>query len=272
MIKLSIITVNLNNSTGLRKTIKSVVNQTYKHFEYIVIDGGSTDGSVDVIKEYSNNLSYWVSEPDTGIYNAMNKGILVANGEYLQFLNSGDWLVNDTVIENILKEMPPCDLFHGNMVMVMPSGRLQVNHGSKGKEITFLSLFLGTINHSPAFIRRSLFFDYGLYDEQLRIVSDWKFYLKTFGLNKLKVIYKNIDVNYFEMNGISNTQVELANSEREKVLSEIIPYPILADYINYRSDFIELTLIRKHFLTAKIYRMSQMLIVTLSKILNRLKK
>ena len=81
--KLSVITINYNNRDGLKKTIESVVNQTYKDFEYIIIDGGSTDGSVEVLKEYSDKIDYWVSEPDKGIYNAMNKGIDIAKGEYV---------------------------------------------------------------------------------------------------------------------------------------------------------------------------------------------
>ena len=86
--KLSIITINLNNAAGLRKTIQSVVNQTYIDFEYIIIDGFSSDGSIEVIKEYADRINYWVSEPDRGIYNAMNKGILKTSGEYIHFLNS----------------------------------------------------------------------------------------------------------------------------------------------------------------------------------------
>ena len=112
MTKLSIITINRNNAAGLRKTIESVVSQTYTDFEYIIIDGASTDGSVEVIKEYAEatlpcgeglgERLYWVSEPDKGIYNAMNKGILKAQGEYLLFLNSGDWLVDKDVIKSFI--------------------------------------------------------------------------------------------------------------------------------------------------------------------------
>ena len=93
MKKISIITINYNNCEGLRRTIESVVNQTCRDFEYIIIDGGSTDGSVDVIKRYADNIDYWVSEPDKGIYNAMNKGIRMATGDYVQILNSGDMFV-----------------------------------------------------------------------------------------------------------------------------------------------------------------------------------
>lgn len=90
--KLSIITVNLNNKDGLQKTIESVISQTCKDFEWIIIDGGSVDGSKDIIEKYSKEIDYWVSESDQGIYHAMNKGILRSHGEYLLFLNSGDYL------------------------------------------------------------------------------------------------------------------------------------------------------------------------------------
>jgi len=101
--KLSIITVNLNNKSGLQKTIDSVISQTYKDFEWIIIDGGSTDGSKELIEQYSQYITYWISEPDKGIYNAMNKGIVQAKGEYLQFLNSGDALYDKYVLDKILK-------------------------------------------------------------------------------------------------------------------------------------------------------------------------
>ena len=99
--KFSIITINYNNCEGLRRTIESVVNQTCHDFEYIIIDGGSTDGSVDVIKQYADQIDYWVSEPDKGIYNAMNKGVAVAKGEYCLFLNSGDSLHNNSALAKV---------------------------------------------------------------------------------------------------------------------------------------------------------------------------
>ena len=93
--KLSIITINYNNLEGLKRTVESVINQTSKEFEYIVIDGGSNDGSGAYIESKSEHIDYWVSEPDKGIYNAMNKGIAKASGEYLLFLNSGDHLFSN---------------------------------------------------------------------------------------------------------------------------------------------------------------------------------
>ena len=103
MPQLSIITINYNNLAGLQKTFESVFNQTFQDFEYIVIDGGSTDGSKELIEQYHDKIDYWVSEPDSGIYNAMNKGIVRANGEYLQFLNSGDSLLGENILKNVFK-------------------------------------------------------------------------------------------------------------------------------------------------------------------------
>ena len=88
--KLSIITINRNNAIGLEQTIKSVISLKYSNFEYIVIDGASTDNSIDIIRKYASSITFWISEPDKGIYNAMNKAVDFASGEYIFFLNSGD--------------------------------------------------------------------------------------------------------------------------------------------------------------------------------------
>lgn len=115
--KLSIITVNLNDKTGLEKTIKSVISQSFSDFEFIIIDGESTDGSIDIINQYKSKISYWVSEKDSGIYNAMNKGIRQAKGEYLYFLNSGDALHNENVLHHIFNDDPHAPFICGNFYM-----------------------------------------------------------------------------------------------------------------------------------------------------------
>ena len=118
---LSIITINRNNSTGLEKTMRSVASQSFKDFEYIVIDGASTDKSVDVVKKYESGFSHlkWVSEPDNGIYNAMNKGLRMATGDYIQILNSGDCLASENItarmLEMLEKKGKP-SMLYGNMV------------------------------------------------------------------------------------------------------------------------------------------------------------
>lgn len=231
MPKLTIITINYNNATGLKKTMESVLTQTCKDFEYIVIDGASTDGSVEFLQTFklSNfqtlNL---ISEPDNGIYHAMNKGIKRAKGDYIQFLNSGDCLVDDRVVEDVLNELPDCDIFVGNVVSVRPDGSKRYNKNKK--EVSLLTFYRGTIQHTSAFIRRSLFDKYGLYDEDLKIVSDWKWYMQVAGLNKADVRFTDRYISLFDMTGISSTQLDKDKAERRKVLEELIPAPILADY------------------------------------------
>ncbi|WP_184172495.1 glycosyltransferase family 2 protein [Rhabdobacter roseus] len=228
--RLSIITINLNNSAGLRKTIESVINQTSTEFEYLIIDGDSTDGSIGVIKEYASKIAYWVSEPDGGIYQAMNKGIQMAKGEYCQFLNSGDWLISKDTTSQMLNVIENEPIIVGHMVKELTNGKLYFDRRPSSQKVTMLTFFRGTINHSPAYIRRSLFDTYGLYDETLRIVSDWKWYLIVVGLNNVPVIFCNIDVTRFDMTGISSTSKVVEQQERKKVLSELLPPTILADY------------------------------------------
>ena len=226
---LSIITINLNNASGLRKTIESVVSQSSREFEYIVIDGGSTDGSIEVIKEFETRITYWVSEPDTGIYHAMNKGIRAAKGEYCQFLNSGDWLYASDVIVKMLNTLSDCSIYYGNMLKQMPDGTVYCDKSGQGI-LTMFTFYRGSLNHSPALIKRCLFYKYGLYDENLKIVSDWKWYLITVGLNNESVKYIDMVVTCFNMSGISNSSPEIEKSERRSVLEELIPQNILADY------------------------------------------
>ena len=233
---LSIITINRNNAAGLEKTMQSVFSQTRRDFEYVVVDGASTDGSVAVIRRFAalfGDRLKWISEPDKGIYNAMNKGISMATGEYVQFLNSGDCLVSDDVVDRMyaaLADNSNPTILYGNMLKPMPNGKIVKDCGFAGEDITFLGLFRGTLNHSPAYIRRSLFEKYGLYDETLRVVSDWKWYLQAIVFGGEKPVYTDIDVTLFDMTGISETNKELGWSERKQVLQGMVPRSILADY------------------------------------------
>ena len=227
-LKLSIITINRNNALGLEKTMQSVATQTIKTFEYIVVDGASTDGSVEVIRRFEPLLAHirWVSEPDSGIYNAMNKGIRMATGDYIQILNSGDCLVTDDVTELMLSELEKDGgptIFYGNMVKLFPDGHILVDKSFKGRDITRFDMYRSTLNHSPAYIRRDLFEKYGYYDEGLKIVSDWKWYIQAIILNGEKPHYVDLNVTLFDMTGISETNKELLNKERKQVLEQLFP-------------------------------------------------
>ena len=262
--KITIITINLNNANGLRKTIKSVIEQNYNSYEFIIIDGGSTDGSVEILKEYADNITLWVSEPDSGIYNAMNKGILKSKGEYLLFLNSGDYLIDENVLEKMFSCETNSDFLYGNIIIKTLNGKLKRETGPDDRKISFNTFYLNTICHQSSFIHKRLFEKHGLYDETLKIASDWKFLLKTLVLNAATIKYIDIDVAYYDLDGISSTQKELVKVEREKVLNELIPAAILNDYKEFEFDRIRIRRIRKYRLTTLLYRLSQIILIRIT--------
>ena len=221
--KLSIITINYNNKDGLRKTIDSVVRQTFRDYEYIIIDGGSTDGSVDVIKENEEYVSYWVSEKDNGIYHAMNKGVKVAKGDYCLFMNSSDTIYSSNTLQDIFSTIIKEDIVYGNFVS---SGQLRINE----KKITLLNLLTHTIGHQSSFIKRDLLLK-NPYDESLRIVSDWKFFFQELILKNAS--YRKIDtiIAVFDNTGVSMNNQEYLKKERDEELKKILS-PIMYDEIN----------------------------------------
>lgn len=258
MPKLSIITINYNNAAGLAKTIQSVVAQTSPDIEYIVIDGGSTDGSVDVIRQQEPVITYWVSEPDRGIYHAMNKGIGRATGDYCQFLNSGDYLLAPDVTERMLRDLPAdYSIVYGNKIREI-NGKQVLQKSYAGRPITLLDLYRGTILHAPTYLKRSLFDRYGLYDESLKIVSDWKFYLIAVGMHNEPVLYRDIDVVWFDNTGISTANKALDQQERTAVLQQVLPQRIRADYERFATDSLILNRLKANrlawFFVINLYR------------------
>ncbi|TDE02054.1 glycosyltransferase family 2 protein [Flavobacterium sandaracinum] len=215
MPKLSIITINYNNLEGLKRTVESVLNQTWQEFEYIVIDGGSTDGSAAYIESQSKYFDYWVSDKDSGIYNAMNKGIRVANGEYLLFLNSGDHFFSDTVLEHNHQYLRNHDLVCFDIINVRENNS---NLFSCPSTIQFSQMLYRTIPHQSTFINKQLFNNLGLYDEKLKIVSDWKFFI--LALFKHNCSYLKVDktLTVFYIDGIS--WINDNSIERNQVLKE----------------------------------------------------
>ena len=222
MYLISIITINYNNLEGLRKTVSSVLTQTLSDFEYIVIDGGSTDGSRDFLQKKSNKFHYWISEKDNGIYHAMNKGIAKATGEYILFLNSGDTLYSSEILQNLYPTLCSkiSDLYYGN---------LEIKNSSKTyihtfpKEIGAFYIFGNSLGHPSTFIRRTLFNIIGLYDENCKIISDWKWFVIAIVKYQVSLTYVDDVVSTFSMDGISSLE-----QNRE-------------DIINDRKKFIELS-------------------------------
>lgn len=226
--KLSIITVNLNESIRLEKTILSILSQTWKDFEIIIIDGGSTDGSVDIIKKYENKINYWTSEHDNGIYDAMNKGIKKAKGEYCFFLNSGDYIADPFVLKNIFSENPIEDIIYGNLYITL-QGKVVAEARGK-KNLTFLDVYSHTIKHQASFIRKKLFEEFGPYNEDRKISADWEFFIKSIGLGGSSWRYYNVFISFFDNDGISNHNAKIASDERQKIINENIPQMMQHDY------------------------------------------
>lgn len=258
----SIITINRNNRDGLRRTIESVVGQTCRDYEYIIIDGASTDGSVEVIREYENSLTYWVSEPDGGIFHAMNKGVAQAHGEHCIFMNSGDCLFDKWVLERIAQVADKkADIIVGKVfsdkshkeLFAPPSTNLSLYH-----------LYSSTLPHQGAFIRSSVQRRHP-YDEALKIVSDWKFFVEAVIMDNCRVEYTDVPVCLFDTEGVSTTNPQKTWAEKESVLKQLFPERVLKDMARMKeSECLTQTLtprLRKAYTADRIvYRIASFLL------------
>ncbi|TZF86197.1 glycosyltransferase (plasmid) [Pedobacter sp. BS3] len=229
--KLSIVTINLNHAAGLERTIISVKNQTsLDKIEYIVIDGNSTDGSQEIAKKYAATINYYTSEKDQGIYQAMNKGIARANGEYLLFLNSGDTLYDHSVIQSFLtyeKQVPQQDVYYGRIAYANKNTR-----AAKHKIIPSMELFaIDSLPHPASFIAKKLFSEIGLYNENYKIISDWIFFFSAYIAQK-KLHYIDLLVTIFEPGGVSSNH-HVSYEEKLSFIKDFYPnFLIDFEYLN----------------------------------------
>ncbi|MGJ4751295.1 glycosyltransferase family 2 protein [Leptospira kmetyi] len=200
---LSIVTINYNDKVGLEKTLLSVQNQEgVDRIEHIIIDAGSSDGSIEIIEKYKEGISSWVSEPDNGIYDGQNKGILKSKCKYILFLNSGDTLANSDTISEVLSYPLDADLIYGNMFIESPNGA-HVRLGKQPTQITLRHLLRDTIWHPACLIRRELFDQFGLYDLNFKIAADYEFWLKVFSAG-VSSKYIPVAFSKFNLEGLSS--------------------------------------------------------------------
>lgn len=228
---ISIITVVLNDVAGIKKTINSVTNQTYRNFEFIIVDGGSTDTTVNVIKQYQKYITSWVSEPDKGIYDAMNKGAKKARGEYLYFLNAGDYFYNESVLKKLssIFQTRDYDLLSGKVIVTYPT------HQYVYKPDFLNKLKLGkTLPHQGTFLKRTIFEKLEGYDTQYRSSGDRDFFCRFY---KKGFSYKLINdyIAYMPSGGL-HTDKSISLPESYKVIKKY--FGIFYGTLHYIKNFL----------------------------------
>lgn len=220
--KFSIITINYNNCEGLQKTINSVISQTFTDYEWIIIDGGSSDGSKELIEKYSSHLAYWCSEPDKGVYNAMNKGIDHAIGEYLSFMNSGDTYNNENTLLDVNKVNITADIAYGDWLRVYPD---HVKYMKAPEKINLSFIYKNNICHQAMFIKREIHLR-EKYDERYKIYGDWALWQKMTLENKSFQYLPHTICRFEAGAGLSDTHTKEKEIE-EKWTRELYPKQIL---------------------------------------------
>ena len=220
--KVTVITVNLNNLEGLKRTAESVIAQTSRDFEYIVIDGGSTDGSREYIAQLPR-VDYWVSEPDKGIYNAMNKGIRMAQGEYCIFMNSGDAFFAPDVLDQVIPRLNGGDFYVGQPMLMRDD---QMERGHMPDTMTLEFLLEDSINHQCTFTRTAILKE-SPYNENRRIVADWERFFKEWLFRGRSYHPLDITVAYSFLDGISSTNLETSRKEKAGVIASLVPKDML---------------------------------------------
>jgi glycosyltransferase involved in cell wall biosynthesis len=234
--KLSIITINFNNAAGLEKTICSVIEQNFDDFEYIVIDGGSSDESTGIIRKHADCIRYWVSEPDKGIYDAMNKGIRASVGEYILFLNSGDFIINQGILRQVFSAPVTSDILYGELIFDYGEGQEKLESLPDRIDLPFL--FNRNIWHPASFIRKKLFDKYGEYDTDFRIAGDYDFFFKVIIREKCTTSFLPFPISVYETTGASSDSVNLPKIllEREKVHRKYLESGTIA-FLTYQHKF-----------------------------------
>lgn len=224
MPKLSVITICFNDREGLAKTLESVFAQTWKDYEMVVIDGGSTDGSAELVKEYADRFAFSVSEKDKGIYNAQNKGWRNAKGEYCLFLNSGDFLADENALQRIFSSGPREDILYGDLLV--DNGKDPLYRLGQHDPFTFEDFIYTTLFHPAAFIKRRLLEERGGYDESFRIVADYDFFLETMLVRKCSARYIAEPVSVFNTAGVGSDPANKKLHDEERRRSQLKYFPL----------------------------------------------
>jgi glycosyltransferase involved in cell wall biosynthesis len=248
--KLTIITINRNNADGLRKTMESVFAQTVTDFEYIVVDGASTDNSVEVIQSFISiggpsilSSLVWISESDRGVYQAMNKGIKMATGEFLLFLNSGDFLSNEKVIEKLFSVNHFADILCGRC-NITDNGKI-IHTTNPPQNITFGTLYTVGLAHQSTFIKRNLFDKLGMYREDFKYNSDIDFWYRAIILNGATTEKLDEIISDYNLDGLSSTENKTPEflKEHKEILSNPLYQKFIPDYDSWKLERSEMNIL-----------------------------
>ena len=219
--KLSRININYNNLKGLKRTYESVASQTCQDFEWIIIDGGSTDGSKEFIEEHQDKFSYWCSEPDKGVYNAMNKGISKARGDYLNFMNSGDCFYDEHTLENVFSQKLIADLVYGDWIRVYPDHEEYKAAPHKG---FYATVFFDNVCHQAMFVKANVLRNKG-YDDDMHILADWKRWIEM-SLDGQTFQYIPLTICRFEATTGLSEKVSEQHSQERSMIYDLMPVEI----------------------------------------------
>lgn len=240
-LKLSIITINFNHANGLEKTIESVIQQRFTNFEFILIDGGSTDESLSLLKKYKQYFSYSVSENDEGIYDAQNKGILKAKGEYCLFLNSGDTLYNSDVLSNVFNSNEKYDLIYGDVELCKDAKKIRTQY--QPDSITPKFLFTESICHQSVFFMTQLFQKFGAYNVGYKIAADYDFLFRVITEKSTTQKHLPLIIANYDTTGLSSESkvFKELQKEREIIKKKYLPpdtYAYLEQLQKFKSEII----------------------------------
>lgn len=238
MKKLSIITVCKNDARNLEKTILSVISQSFKNFEYIIIDGDSNDDTIQIFNKYKSYISKFISEPDTGIFNAQNKGINYAKGEYLCFLNAGDYFTNAEILKKVFDNEPTADIIYGDINYKFSNGIIYRKRSFK--KMTSLKFLIESLPHPSCLIRKTVFEKIGLMDEDYKISSDYEFFLRAIIRHKCSTQYISLPIAVFNLEGLSskNEHSHSAKTERNNIQQKNIDRKTLLFFRYFRIPLI----------------------------------
>ncbi|MEA5510384.1 glycosyltransferase [Crocosphaera sp. UHCC 0190] len=221
-VKFSVITVCKNAEKFIDKAIQSVVNQTYSNIEYIIIDGSSQDSTIEIIEKYLGKVSKFISEPDQGIYSAMNKAIRYSTGDFLCFLNADDYFVDNNVITdvaNYVSENTSCDFIYGDLEVRYPSGRL-ICVNPPSPENVLDELVCGCLPHQASFSKADLFFStIGFFNENYKISSDYEWFLRLTQDETVKLSYYPRLISSYYFGGVSS-QIKISVPESYRIQNQ----------------------------------------------------